>query len=92
MSRLHARFQAWGRGYKLVDMASAGGTFVNEQAVSQIALRPGDLIRIGPHVFQFVRARLPRRSTDYSVPLAFVVSSVVAALLLIGCYLVVFVT
>lgn len=46
-SRRHARIEVGPTGISVTDLGSTNGTFVNEQRVSQSALRPGDRIRIG---------------------------------------------
>jgi ABC transport system ATP-binding/permease protein len=50
VSRFHARVEQAGGRWKLVDLRSANGTFVNQQRVAgETALSPGDTIHIGPH-------------------------------------------
>ena len=40
----------------VADLQSANGTFVNEKRVSTADLKPGDKLRIGSTVFEFVSA------------------------------------
>jgi pSer/pThr/pTyr-binding forkhead associated (FHA) protein len=55
VSRRHARIFAVDGAYKLEDLGSANGTFLNEQKVLAPArLRSGDIIRVGPFEMRFV--------------------------------------
>jgi signal transduction histidine kinase len=47
VSRRHAEFVRTADGYRLLDVGSANGTFVNSQSVRDILLQPGDQIQIG---------------------------------------------
>ena len=47
VSRRHAEFRQQDDGYLLVDIGSANGTFVNNERISQIALKPGDHLAFG---------------------------------------------
>ncbi|NPA93358.1 MAG: FHA domain-containing protein [Chloroflexi bacterium] len=51
VSRRHARLNRQADAYVLEDLGSTNGTFVNgKRLVAPYTLRPGDEIRIGPHV------------------------------------------
>ncbi len=51
VSRRHARLSRQGDAYVLEDLGSTNGTFVNgKRLVAPYTLRPGDEIRVGPHV------------------------------------------
>ncbi len=51
VSRRHARLTRQASAYVLEDLGSTNGTFVNgKRLVAPYTLRPGDEIRIGPHV------------------------------------------
>jgi ABC-type multidrug transport system ATPase subunit len=53
ISRFHAQVERVGRRYRLTDLRSVNGTFVNDQrAVGDVKLNPQDTIRVGP--FRFV--------------------------------------
>lgn len=58
VSRQHARIEQAGDGYRIVDLVSANGTFVNGQPVETAPLRPGDLIQIEQFVLQFIDGRV----------------------------------
>ena len=54
VSRNHARIQESGRGYVLSDNGSANGTELNGRVIAiATSLRTGDLIGVGPIVFEF---------------------------------------
>jgi signal transduction histidine kinase len=47
VSRRHAEFVRAADGYRLLDVGSANGTFVNNQSIRDVLLQPGDRIQIG---------------------------------------------
>ncbi len=52
ISRYHAQIERVGKRYRVRDLRSANGTFVNNQMVDEEAwLNPGDSIKIGPYRF-----------------------------------------
>jgi hypothetical protein len=53
VSRRHAQIRTVKSGYVIVDLGSSGGTFVNDQRISQCKLNPGDVISLAgvPIVF-----------------------------------------
>ena len=53
VSRRHAEVRAVGEEYRVVDLHSANGTYLNDQPITEVVLRPGDLIRLGQSVLQF---------------------------------------
>jgi predicted component of type VI protein secretion system len=68
VSREHCRIRSGGDGYILEDLGSRNGTVVNGRQVTEpIYLQPGDLIVIGPALFE-VRASAPARSTPPPQP------------------------
>jgi HD-GYP domain-containing protein (c-di-GMP phosphodiesterase class II) len=54
VSRRHCTLQASDEGCIVTDLQSANGTFVNERRVSAAELQPGDKLRVGSTVFEFV--------------------------------------
>ena len=52
-SRRHAEFRPTKDGFRLADVGSANGTFVNGQPIKDVLLRPGDQIQIGQTVLVF---------------------------------------
>jgi transcriptional regulator with GAF, ATPase, and Fis domain len=55
LSGQHCRFEpAEGGGWKVVDLQSRNGTYVNEVLVRQRLLQPGDLVRLGRVGLRFV--------------------------------------
>ncbi|MGE0491908.1 MAG: ATP-binding cassette domain-containing protein [Vulcanimicrobiota bacterium] len=54
VSRRHARLE----GNRLVDLASANGTFVDGQRVESVSLEPGQIVYIGPARLRFDGQRL----------------------------------
>ncbi len=49
----HAVVEPAPAGWSVRDLGSPTGTFLNGRAVRRTRLRPGDLLQIGPYVFQF---------------------------------------
>jgi signal transduction histidine kinase len=52
-SRRHAEFQQTENGFRIVDLSSANGTFVNGQPAGDLPLQPGDQIQIGQSVLVY---------------------------------------
>ena len=50
----HCRIEPSGRGWKIVDLGSRNGTFVNEVLVKQRKLQDGDRFRLGRAQFRFL--------------------------------------
>jgi signal transduction histidine kinase len=53
VSRRHAELRSDPRGYQLIDLGSANGTFVNNQQIDRTPLRPGDRVQLGQTVIEF---------------------------------------
>ena len=53
VSRRHAEIRPTGDVYRLVDLHSANGTFLNDEIVADVVLRSGDQIRLGQSILQF---------------------------------------
>jgi ABC-type multidrug transport system ATPase subunit/pSer/pThr/pTyr-binding forkhead associated (FHA) protein len=53
VSRQHARVERVATGFKIVDLRSTGGTFVNGQRFDEHELAIGDRLQVGPYAFQF---------------------------------------
>jgi len=53
VSRKHAELRQVDDGYRLVDLGSANGTYLNGKAVDQVPLRSGDQLRLGQTVILF---------------------------------------
>jgi ABC-type multidrug transport system ATPase subunit len=52
VSRYHAQIERVGQRYRLTDLRSANGTFVNDQSIEgDVWLQPDDQVRIGPYRF-----------------------------------------
>lgn len=59
VSRFHAQLERVGARYRVHDLHSANGTFVNDQRVEgQVWLKPNDQLRIGPYRFVMGEDRL----------------------------------
>jgi diguanylate cyclase (GGDEF)-like protein len=54
ISRQHARIEPVGDGYRVVDLGSTNGTFVNDRPVSTGRLVDGDYLRVGDRLFRFL--------------------------------------
>src|SRR5262249_42173607 len=57
VSRRHAEFRLENGDYKLIDIGSANGTFVNNEKVNEIVLHSGDQILIGQSVLVYTTGR-----------------------------------
>ena len=53
VSRRHAEVRLNSNGYQIVDLGSANGTYVNDQAVDRTVLHPGDRVQLGQTVMLF---------------------------------------
>ena len=67
MSREHAAFECGADGYSVVDLGSTNGVLVNDGSVEQAALKHGDRIQLGDHVFQYVIEEKSRSPKTFSV-------------------------
>jgi signal transduction histidine kinase/pSer/pThr/pTyr-binding forkhead associated (FHA) protein len=57
VSRRHAEFRQTPDGYRLSDVGSANGCFVNNQAIKDVLLKPGDQVQIGQTLLVFSAGR-----------------------------------
>jgi signal transduction histidine kinase len=57
VSRRHAEFRQTEEGYRLVDVGSANGTFVNNQAIKDVLLQPGDHVQVGQSTLVYSAGR-----------------------------------
>src|SRR6516225_3171309 len=57
ISRRHAEFRETPDGYRVVDVGSANGTFVNDQPVKDVLLQPGDHVQIGQNTLVYSAGR-----------------------------------
>lgn len=54
VSGLHCAIAAWAGKVRVRDLKSHSGTFVNDEPVhGEVAVRDGDRLRVGSHVFAF---------------------------------------
>jgi len=53
ISRNHASIECSDQGCTLIDLKSANGTFVNEERIQRITLKPGDSIKMGETDLRF---------------------------------------
>jgi pSer/pThr/pTyr-binding forkhead associated (FHA) protein len=56
VSRKHAEIERGERGYRIRDVGSLNGTYVNRVRVDAVDLRDGDEIQVGKYRFKFVFA------------------------------------
>lgn len=58
ISRQHCALTCTADGLRVRDMGSSNGTYVNDvQIDGEVLLHPGDLLRVGPMIFQVPRAK-----------------------------------
>jgi len=55
VSRVHCRIDRDETGYVVTDLNAANGTFVNGQKIETHRLKPGDEIKVGSTVLQYVQ-------------------------------------
>jgi pSer/pThr/pTyr-binding forkhead associated (FHA) protein len=60
VSRRHCRFIRTDMGWRVIDLASTNGTYVNGRRVEEADLQLGDLIRVGGVIFEVVEADVYR--------------------------------
>ena len=62
VSRFHAQVERVGQRYRVIDLRSANGTFVNDRRIEgEVWLQPDDTVRIGPSRFKMGRDALVRQ-------------------------------
>jgi uncharacterized protein involved in exopolysaccharide biosynthesis len=64
LSQQHAKLVRFGDHYRLYDLGSTNGTFVNNQRINEVDLQPGDTIRTGETVFTFMAGSQVPQSVD----------------------------
>jgi len=68
VSRRHCRL-AWSSGvWRVFDLQSANGTYVNGESVNEATLHPGDTLKIGGFAFLVAIAADAQPTTAYSEP------------------------
>jgi pSer/pThr/pTyr-binding forkhead associated (FHA) protein len=60
MSGSHAAIELGAEGYKVRDMGSTNGTFVNGSPVQAAELKHGDKITVGEHTLQYLLEKKER--------------------------------
>lgn len=71
ISREHTRFERESEGrYRVRDLGSRNKTYVNGQQITESLLIPGDVIRVGDHVLEYLEPSLKRQplNTDFLTP------------------------
>jgi len=75
VSRFHAKFVKDGNRVLLYDLKSANGTFVNGERISQVEIREGDRITIGPFTY-FMASSGRLEVSDFHERLKFVANRI----------------
>ena len=70
VSRHHAELRTTAGGYRIVDLGSHNGTFVNEQRVTAAALAEGDTVGFGDTTFRLVGSELRELAAPAGVQMA----------------------
>ncbi len=60
VSRRHAEFRRTPEGYRVADVGSLNGTYVNRDRVDDVPLAPGDEVQIGKYRLTYHPYRSPR--------------------------------
>jgi pSer/pThr/pTyr-binding forkhead associated (FHA) protein len=68
MSSQHVSVEFGGEGFRVSDLGSTNGTFVNGKPIHVKDLKSGDRIELGRHLFQFRLEVRPREPRVYLVP------------------------
>lgn len=68
MSRTHATVEYADGGFRVRDLGSSNGTFLNGDDVQAGDLANGDRIELGEHQFQFVLEERQRQPRTYVLP------------------------
>jgi pSer/pThr/pTyr-binding forkhead associated (FHA) protein len=68
MSSQHAVIEFTGAGFRVCDLGSTNGTFVNGKPVQARELASGDRIELGRHLFQLRLEERQRQPRVYVVP------------------------
>ena len=63
VSSRHAQLESAGGGWRLTDLQSTNGTFVNDQRIDSVELKPGDRVRFGE-----VRVRFAQDAPQQALP------------------------
>ena len=64
VSRRHADFIRTADGYRVLDVGSANGTFVNERAIRDVLLQSGDQVQVGQSILVYSASRSETAKTD----------------------------
>ena len=67
VSAYHARLQQVQGGYRIVDVGSTNGVYVNALRVTNQLLKPGDEVRIGPFKLTYTGTQLTQQDESNSV-------------------------
>ena len=67
MSREHAAIEFQAGGYRIRDLASTNGVYVNDAHVATGELKHGDRFQLGDHVFTFVLEEVARAPMPYTI-------------------------
>lgn len=66
VSRNHCKFTRLGRGYKLTDLGSTNGTYINGRRITEKDLKVGDNITIGRTILSYSRVTTAESINDVS--------------------------
>ncbi len=68
MSRAHAAFELTQGGFRVRDMASTNGIYLNGTRIQAAELKHGDRIDMGEHCFQYVVEEREATTNTYLLP------------------------
>ena len=67
MSREHAAIEFTKGGYRIRDLASTNGVYINDAHVAVGDLKHGDRFQLGDHLFTFVLEEIVRQPKPYAI-------------------------
>ncbi len=68
MSRQHFALEVAGEGFRVRDLGSTNGVYVNGKTVESADLSHGDRLKAGDHEFRFLVEKVEREPHTYVVP------------------------
>jgi len=68
LSRAHAAFDLTEEGFRIRDMASTNGVFLNGKPIQVAELKHGDRLELGAYIFQYIIEERSSEPNTYVLP------------------------